>query len=179
MNIPHRFLKELGYRKIERYFSEDLDNIKPRIKEILSNTEKPSVYSIAGDWGRTFGIVKLEHTRNFETWFKLYYPLVGLKENELDKIRVLKFAKTLRLDYLEASQRDISEYLISIPKIELDSLLRSSQLSKTEIKLCEFVNSIYGWAVYCHNSQGRKEDFEKMIILLTENDKKFIEKLKE
>lgn len=181
MDISIKFIRDMGFKKIEEYYSKALDFDSIQIKSYLFDTDKMSAFSVANNWSSTFGMVRLADTPKFEEWYKLYYPMVGLIKNTIDQTRVLKASQKLRVDYLEATKRDLQELLIYTPKLELEHIKSEKPLKKEEVMLCRFINIIYAWSILIYSLQKNsiRERFEITLELLIKDYKLFEESLKE
>lgn len=175
MDISVRFVKGLGFKKIDEYYSRKVDVDKIKLRSYLFDTEKVSAFSIATTWSSTFGVTTLSRIDKFVPWYKLYYPMVGMIRNSIDQTRVLKASQKMRLDYLEIVGRDLDELLTYTPRLELTLIRDNKELTSQEVILCEFINTLYAWGIMCYNLQksNTRENFESLLEMTSRDFEEF------
>lgn len=181
MEISLGLVKELGYSKIDRYYKDlfDISSIKKSGK--VSSREKLSAYSIANEWNETFGKHELKYVSHFVEWYKMYYPTVGTEKNCTAQSRVFKAYTRLRADYVDSTGRDLGDFGIYAPKLEINTIEKKLELSKEEITFLEYIDNVYLWGIKCASIIQIKDrdSFECYLRLLSYDTKEFLEKLRE
>lgn len=183
MDIGVGLVQKLGFKKIYNHFKElDLDFSKVKIREELSKKEFLSAYSMANNWSTSFGLYGdyMELVPSFIEWYKLYYPMVGYKENKTDQNRVLKASQKLKTDFESSVSFSMGEnnLILYAPVLEVNSIKNSiDDLSDEEYMLCMFSEVIYRWLLRIHKLKKNqtREGFENILEVLSMDMGKFLE----
>lgn len=179
MEIGIGFIRDAGFRKIYNYY-KDIFAVKDiSIRDELNTKDNLSAFSVANDWGATFGVYTLVLTQSFVEWYKMYYPLIGLKEVKNDQARVLKASKKLQKDFEAATGVYLGDMLVYAPKLEMYSRINDIDLTVAENTLCVYIDTIYRWAIECNKLKKNmsRASFEKLLGKLTLDTKDFFEYL--
>lgn len=186
MEISIGLVQKLGFKKIYNHFKElDLDFSKISIRGELNNKESLSAFSMANSWSTTFGMYGdyMELVPSFVEWYKIYYPMVGLKQNKTDQIKVLQAGKKLKKDFEDAVSLSMGDnnWLLYAPVLEMNSLKEIiGDLSEEEYILCSFSEVIFRWLLEIQKlkKDQTRENFVNILEVLSMDMGKYLEFLK-
>lgn len=186
MEISIGLVQKLGFKKIYNHFKElDLDFSKISIRGELNNKESLSAFSMANSWSTTFGMYGdyMELVPSFVEWYKIYYPMVGLKQNKTDQIKVLQAGKKLKKDFEDAVSLSMGDnnWLLYAPVLEMNSLKEIiGDLSEEEYILCSFSEVVFRWLLEIQKlkKDQTRENFVNILEVLSMDMGKYLEFLK-
>ena len=186
MDISVGLVQKLGFKKIYNHYKElDLDFSKIIIRSELNNKESLSAFSMANIWSTTFGMhgSYMELVPSFIDWYKIYYPMVGYKQNRTDQGKALQAGKKLKTDFESAVSFSMGEYnlILYAPVLEVNSIKKTiDTLSEEEYILCSFSEVIFRWLLEIHRlkKEQTRENFESILEVLSMDMGQFLEFLK-
>lgn len=179
MEIGIGFIRDVGFRKIYNYYKEIFAVKNIKIRDELNSRDNLSAFSVANDWGSTFGVYTLVLTQSFVEWYKMYYPMIGIKKVQNDQARALKACKKLQKDFEAATGVYLGDMLVYAPKLEMHARVNDLDLTADENTLCVYVDTIYRWAIECNKLKKdmNRSNFEALLEKLSLDTREFFEYL--
>lgn len=179
MEIGIGFIRDVGFRKIYNYYKDTFTVKNITIRNELNTRDNLSAFSVANVWGSTFGVYPLVLTQSFVEWYKMYYPMIGVKKVPNDQARALKASKKLQKDFEAATGVYLGDMLVYAPKLEMYARVNDLDLTANEQMLCVYIDTIYRWAIECNKLKKNmnRSNFESLLEKLSLDIKEFFEYL--